>query len=521
MEQVAVLIVDDSRNNLIATQATLRGLEVEIVTATSGAEAIQAVLEREFAVILLDVVMPGMDGIQAAELIRRREKTRDIPIIFVTGHAEPAMMIRAYALGAVDFLHKPLLAEALRAKVGFFADLYRKKLAIADHERKERERAIADARQRWAQEALVAADRRKTAFMATLAHELRNPLAPLVYALTTLKMEERSEAVQRTCEIMERQVQQLTRLVDDLLDLSRIATGKLELRKERVDLRKVIETAIDMSRVRESARSHAFDLDLPSAPITVEIDPARVAQIVSNLLNNAAKFTPHGGKISLESRIDHADLVIRVCDDGNGVPPELVGRVFDLYFQADQPTERSNHGLGIGLALVKRLVELHGGSVVLESDGQGCGTKVTVRLPADPRSASVTEFSARTPDAASSSAGLRILVVEDNPDIRETLTRLLERLGHEVDVATDGPSGVAEIESARHDVALVNIELPGMDGYAVARTARQHQRPMRLIAMTGYGQVDDRARAFEAGFDAHLVKPVDPGVLTRVLAEGA
>jgi signal transduction histidine kinase/DNA-binding response OmpR family regulator len=742
-----VLVVDDDAKTLMAMTAILAELGVSMVQAGSGRQALLKLLEHDFAVILLDVQMPELDGFETAEIIRARDRSRHTPIIFLTAFNQTdRQLMRGYGLGAVDFMFKPIVPEILRSKVAVFVELQRKTQEVTrqaqlirDAEQREAERRLADARQSWEADALRAqmeieraqaermvkkaeeladvvaerdstaqalahsnsrlallsdsanrlllglqpralvrdvcqrltahldlevysyrrmdaateiltleiyggvseeavarfrhlplgegvsglaaqlrrrvviddsntpveqahegvrlmelsacvalplvsvtddriigtlifgsrkrrcftveelatiqvvadqiaialdrdeligqlqsrnaeladADRRKDEFLAMLAHELRNPMAPIVNALHVVghELETRGEgSLTRAHATMDRQVRHLIRLVDDLLDVSRITQGKIELRRERATLQAIVEQAVQIARPLIEARGHTLVVKVPDALVPLEADLTRMTQVVSNLLNNAAKYTDPGGRIEVSGESDSEEAVIRVRDNGIGIRPEMLPRVFELFVQANHAIDRAVGGLGIGLTLVKRMVQLHGGEVLARSEGLGKGSELVVTIP--------LYSGEELPDLMNAPAGeldlsdsrarrLRILVVEDNPDIRETLKDLLEIEGHEVTLAENGNLGVERAGS--HDVALVDIGLPGLDGYAVARALCDFRKsrgfPIRLIAMTGYGQAEDRRRAIEAGFDAHLVKPVDPGTLTRMLAD--
>ena len=752
-----ILVVDDDAKTLVAIEAMLADLDATVVTAGSGRDALLKLLAHEYAVVLLDVQMPGLDGFETAEIIRGRDRTRHMPIIFLTAFNQgDRALLRGYGLGAVDFLFKPIVADILRSKVDVFVQLYRQKRElerqaelIREAEKREHARRLAEERQRWEadalreqmalertqaeinarraeelaravgerdaaaralvrsnarlallsdtanrllvgqrprvllhevcervsrhldlevfafrhldgdelklelygglseeearrfetlavgegmagaaaarrtrvvadasqpqplpepmstlgltasvcipllaeerligtlgfgsrrrprftleelatiqmvaeqiaialeREALISelqsrnaaladADRRKDEFLAMLAHELRNPLAPIVNALHVIGSETagRGGALERARKTMDRQVRHLIRLVEDLLDVSRITQGKIELRRERVELQAIIEQAVQIARPLVTAREHVLTLELPDEPLALVADATRLTQVIANLLNNAAKYTNRGGAITLRAERGDDEVVVRVRDNGIGIRSEMLPRIFELFVQSDRATDRAPGGLGLGLTLVKRLVQLHGGEVLARSDGLGRGSEFIVTVPLGMEAVESPESrveSCRTdpdadcgaPDAQLPTPNpgrtLKILVVEDNPDIRETLRDLLEIEGHEVTLAEDGPDGLEKAgNGARHDIAIVDIGLPGLDGYAVAERLnairRQKGSPARLIAMTGYGQAEDRRRAIEAGFDDHLVKPVDPETLTRLLAASA
>jgi signal transduction histidine kinase/CheY-like chemotaxis protein len=711
---VGILAVDDDEKNLRALSALLAGLPARLVLARSGDEALRQLLHEDFAVILLDVQMPGLGGLETAALIRERERSRRTPIIFLTAFdRSDDQLARGYALGAVDFLSKPILPETiLRDKVAWFLEARRQSLALdreraraAAAERHAHERAVAEAKRQGeaaalrsemakqqqllerlnrvnerlevlsgiasglllspaplavlprlfhalsvhlglevyllhlagdgalalessaglsaaeaaeiegfppddlafavaaatrapvvveeladapgrypalrllrltaaasypllagdrllgvitfgtrqrprfdAQELsaleltadqvamalersrliaelsrraveLAEADRRKDDFLAMLAHELRNPLAPIVSGLDLLRRDgSPAEARRRALDAAERQVRHLTRLVGDLLDVARIRTGKVELRRAPVDLLRAVEDAVAAVEPIVRAQEQELAVALPGAPLRVEGDAVRLTQIVENLLHNAAKYTAPGGHLRLEVRRDGAQAVVHVSDDGIGMSAELLPRIFDTFVQGAQPASRAPGGLGLGLTLVRSLVERHGGSVTAASAGEGLGSSFEVRLPA------LAEEGAREAPPADGArppartlGPLRIAIIEDNADIRETLRELLVLRGHDVVEAGDGPRGVELVLARRPDVALVDIGLPGLDGYEVARRLRGAS-PTCLVALTGYGGEADRARAASAGFDAHLVKPVDLDALTDVLA---
>ncbi len=372
-----------------------------------------------------------------------------------------------------------------------------------------------------AEEALREADRRKDEFLAMLAHELRNPLAPIRAGLHLLGVVEQDDPRSaRVREMLDRQVQHLVRLVDDLLELSRISRGDIELRREPVGLESAIAGAIETSRPLIDERGHRLVVTLPSEPLVLDADPVRLSQIVANLLNNAARYTDPGGHITLSAERHDDGVSIHVADDGVGIPPEMRSRVFEPFTRVDRSSSRSHSGLGIGLALVKTLVGMHGGSVSVYSAGSGKGSEFTVRLPLARSDGAVG--AARDGEPPRASAGRRILVVDDNRDAAETLALLLETMGHEVRVAHAGEDCLVVMRAFAPVVVLLDIGMPDMDGYEVARRIRDEEGSGRavLVAITGWGQDDDRRRAREAGFDHHLTKPVDPAQLQRLLAAG-
>lgn len=367
---------------------------------------------------------------------------------------------------------------------------------------------------------LSEADRRKDVFLATLAHELRNPLAPIRNALSVLKHnEDNPQAFDETREMLERQVQQMVRLIDDLLDLSRISRNRIDLRKEDVVLREVIDHAVETCRPIIDEAEHTLTVNLPAEPIHLHADKVRLAQIFLNLLNNSAKYTERGGKIELTARVEGSEVVVSVQDNGIGIPAGMLAHVFDMFTQIDPSLERAQGGLGIGLTLVKRLVEMHGGAIEARSAGPGLGSTFTVRLP---KSAPRAPQPKPATDAAAGMPAPRrkILVVDDNRDSARSLAMLLKLGGHEVHTAFDGMEAFSAAESVQPEVVLLDIGLPKLNGYEVARKIRDQKwgGSIVLVALTGWGQDEDRRKSKEAGFDHHFVKPVEQGALNSYLA---
>jgi two-component system CheB/CheR fusion protein len=383
--------------------------------------------------------------------------------------------------------------------------------------------ALDISRQKHVEEELRAADRRKDEFLATLAHELRNPLAPIRNSLSVLRLAgPPGPGVERVYEIMERQVDQMVRLVDDLLEVSRISRGKIALRRERVELAAVLRAALETSRPLLEASRHRLTIEMPDEALVLDADPLRLAQVFANLLNNAAKYTDEGGQIALRIRRAGGTAVVSVRDDGVGIPVDRLAEVFDLFQQVDGSLGRAQGGLGIGLTLVRRLVELHGGRVEAHSEGPGTGSEFVVTLPLageeePPAAIGVEPASART---GTVQAPHRVLVVDDNVDAGESLELLLRVLGVEARLVHDGEAALAALGAFQPAMVLLDLGMPGMDGFEVARRIRAQRtgaRPL-LIALTGWGQPEDRRRTREAGFDDHLVKPVDLSVLQSLLA---
>src|SRR5262245_37704840 len=366
---------------------------------------------------------------------------------------------------------------------------------------------------------LSKADRRKDEFLATLAHELRNSLAPVRNALQIIRLSPERTAREQARTLMERQLGQMVRLVDDLLDVSRISQGKLALRREQVPLAAVIGSALETSRPLIDHLGHQLTVTLPDQPILVDADPTRLAQVFANLLNNSAKYMDRGGHIGLTAERQGSDVLVSVRDSGIGIDAEQLPRIFQLFSQVDSALERSQGGLGIGLTLVKRLVEMHGGRIEARSEGPGKGAEFVVRLPvvvgaAGPQAVGGTD------EPAAPKSSLRILIVDDNRDAADSLVMLLRLMGNDTRTAYDGQEGVAVAGEFNPDVMLLDIGLPKLDGYEACQRIREQAwgKKVVLIAMTGWGQEEDRRRAQEAGFDHHLVKPVDPQDLMKLLA---
>ena len=563
-EKVNILLVDDQPARLLTYQSVLSELGQNLVSARSGIEALEKLMRDEFAVVLLDVSMPEMDGFEAARLIHEHPRFERTPIIFVTGvHMSELDRLKGYKVGAVDYVSIPVVPEILRSKVAVLVELYCKRrelralnrnlaeanerLAMANtalqaektrelealnvslqQANAELERANAalqgevTVRSR-AEDALRQADRHKDEFLAMLAHELRNPLAPIRNAVHLMRMKALQDP--QMClarDVIERQLSQLTRLVDDLLDVSRITRGKINLTRQPLKVSELIARAVETVEPIIQGRSQVLTVELPEQPPVVDGDCMRLTQAIANVLGNAAKYTDAGGSIVLQVCARARDVEIRVRDTGIGIPAEVLPKIFDLFTQLDQRMERPQSGLGIGLALVRRLVEMHGGSVSAHSEGAGRGSEFVICLPlmtpavlpavGDQLTA---EYQAARPQHR------RILVADDNLDALESLAALLALNGHEVHRAQDGAAALQAAMRHRPEVIFLDIGMPQMDGYEVARRIRAHEwgKEMLLIAVTGWGQESDRQRSFAAGFDFHLVKPVDLEKLNQLLSK--
>jgi len=434
------------------------------------------------------------------------------PSVLQKGHGEIEVRFRHFKTGAARWMaYKVLTLPGADGRPVAFGTV--------SQDVTERRRLEYDLR-RVAEE-LSDADRRKNEFLAMLAHELRNPLAPISNAVRALSLGRRDEtAVDSASEMLERQVGQIIRLVDDLLDVSRISRGKIALRRERIELSRIIDQAVEASRALYQSMHQQLTVTLPSEPVYLNADPTRLAQVVGNLLNNACKFTDVGGRISLAVEREGAQVAIRVSDSGIGIAAEHLAGIFEMFTQVESSLERSRSGLGIGLTLVKTLVEMHGGTVEAHSDGPGRGSEFVVRLPVlvnvpEPLSPPVPQQLDAVPVVRR-----RVLIVDDNKDAAEWLATLLSLSGHETHVALDGDQAVKAAERLLPDAVLLDIGLPRVDGYEVCRRIRQQSwgRGLMIVALTGWGQEEDRQKSREAGFNTHLVKPVDDEVILNLLA---
>jgi signal transduction histidine kinase/CheY-like chemotaxis protein len=397
-------------------------------------------------------------------------------------------------------------------------------LRRADERLKEAERALRESYKeaKAARAEAETARQTKDEFLALLGHELRNPLAPILTALELMKMREGGGAVRERA-IIERQVRHLVRLVDDLLDVSRITRGKIELKKDAVEISQIVCQGIETASPLLEERSHVLSISVPRRGLLVDADDGRMAQVVANLLTNAAKYTDPGGEILVTAQREGGSIAIRVKDSGAGIAPEILPRIFDMFVQGKQSLDRTEGGLGLGLTIVRSVVELHGGVVTARSEGLGRGTEMEVRLPALPQQlldlAPIEDDEPTTETSRPRLVGKRVLVVDDNSDAAETLADILRELGHTTSVAHDGPTALAAATAFRPHIALLDIGLPVMDGYELARRLREHPDlgKTHLFAITGYGQESDRERSRAAGFQEHLVKPIDLAHLATLI----
>ena len=526
LDKPKILVVNDDANSLFALTSLLAQWAeeepYEVIAARSGEEALRQVLLHDFAVILLDVNMPGMDGFETAEAIHQRGRSANIPIIFITAFvADELDRLKAYQRGAADFLFTPVIPQILHAKISVFVALAVKNEELKKQARQLHQRTndlISSNRQLVQEiEERKIAERQnhaKDEFLAMLGHELRNPLSAISSAASLIGLPGVSvEGAARAKKIIQRQSQHLGRIVDDLLDLSRAMSGKILLNRAPVDLTALIGNCLETYRT--TGRTGDYQVSVELDPGWVDGDVTRLEQIFSNLLDNALKYTPPGGTIDIVLEVDGDDTVLTIHDTGVGISAELLPHVFDVFVQGTSTLDRSQGGLGIGLALVRRLVELHGGSVDAESAGPGKGSMFSIRLPRIER---IIEKEPHIMDT-NEQAKPNILLIEDNDDGREMMAMMLSCYGYEVRSAADGLQGIETAQSYRPDVALVDIGLPGIDGYEVARRLRANADTsgIRLIALTGYGLAEDQRRVLEAGFNMHLVKPVDIESLMKAI----
>lgn len=558
--EVNILLVDDKPARLLSYEAALDCLGHNLVRAYSGTEALKWLMQKEFAAILLDVSMPEMDGFETATLIRNHPRFEETPIIFVTGvHLTDIDQRKGYEMGAVDYVQIPVIPEILRGKVQALVQLYRQRVELSLLNRKlvaanaelakaheelkaentrelqqlnktlenaNRELVAANAKlveeiaeRERVEQALNQSAKRKDEYIAILAHELRNPLSAIHNAAQVMQLENSTEQQFNWArDLLHRQVKHLTCLMDDLLDISRISNGRIQLRRESTDLATIVTHAAETVSALLDEHDHKLQLELPEEQLFVDGDPVRLNQVLGNLLTNAAKYMEDGGLIQLSLEKDgNGWAMVRVRDHGMGISDDLLGTVFDLFVQAPTAINRAKGGLGIGLALVRALVELHGGTTNVSSDGPGCGAEFSVRLPlidAKPRVEEVAKVS------DTSTKNLQILIIDDNSDSADGLAICLESEGYRVRVNYNGEDGIATAVDCKPDVVLLDITLPDISGYEVAKRLRQHEQlaSVSIIAMSGHSSKSDKQKAVTAGFNFYLVKPVDYSELLTLLS---
>jgi signal transduction histidine kinase/ActR/RegA family two-component response regulator len=508
-----VLILAPTKKDAVITQALLvpAGVPGEICESLSD---VIAELEAGAAAILIAEELVASDGgNQLAEVIAKQPPWSDLPVLVLTRPGADSVDVdqAIRTLGNVTLLERPLRVATLMSAI---------QTALRARDRQYQIRGHLAERVR-SENALRVADQRKDEFLATLGHELRNPLAPMQAGLQLLKLGNLSDPRSvRAVEVMERLLQHLVRLVDDLLEVSRITRGLVEIRKEPLDLGTVLRTAIETSRPLVDAAKQELTIDLPTEPLCVSGDQVRLTQVFANLLNNASKYTDTGGHIWVSASNVDGWAEVSVRDDGIGIPASRLPTVFDMFTQVDRSDRRAQGGLGIGLTLVKSLVSMHGGHVEAHSDGPNMGSEFIVRVPEITERTREQSDDSRSPEQF---PACRILIVDDNHDAADTLGMLLSELGATIDVAHSGPDALRALDAFHPDAVLLDIGMPGMDGYEVSRHVRSSSahNGILLIALTGWGQHDDRERSRRAGFDHHLVKPPDINRLRSILVAHA
>jgi len=503
------LILGPTLNDAAVTADLLRGAGIDS-QVFSGLDALaEGIREGAAGVLVPEEALSGPQNSSLATTLARQPPWSDLPILILTrtGADSPEATEAWRTLGNVTLLERPTpvstLLSAAQTAVRARSRQYQIREHLAERLRNE--------------QALRTADQRKDEFLATLGHELRNPLAPILTSLAILKLSGAADGgAAHACAVMERQVSHLNRLVDDLLEVSRITRGIIEVKKEPQDLSAIVRAAVDTSRPILDGMRHQLQFHSPGEPLVVAGDAVRLTQVFSNLINNAAKYTNHGGHVAVSIERDGNQAVVTVKDDGIGLAPNLLSSVFDMFMQVDRSTRRAQGGLGIGLTLVKSLVGMHGGWVEAKSDGLGLGSEFIVRLPLILGSAATPEITRRVQSLPSR----RILIVDDSRDGGESLSLLLGVMGAEVSLVHSGWAALQAVETFRPDAVVLDIGMPGMDGYEVARRIRADSlnRGMLLIALTGWGQDEDRQRSAAAGFNHHLVKPADIDQLRQLLS---
>ena len=551
----SILLVDDHAENLLALEAILEDLGYQLVRAHSGREALRQLLNREFALVLLDAAMPEMDGYETAALIRAREKTRETPIIFLTAnYTSESHMSRGYAVGAVDYLLKPYAPEVLRSKVNAFVEIYTKQRLLKEEahalreardtlEERIRERtaqlahanrdlAVMLEREKMARGAAESINRLKDQFLATLSHELRTPMNAILgwaHMLDSRTMS--ADKVARAATIIKSNAKAQVQLIEELLDVSRMIGGRIALTLEPVDVCSIVDAVVESARPDAEAKGLRLKAVVPPLPPLIA-DKGRLRQIVWNILSNAVKFTPEGGEIRVELHGGDGEMHFVVADTGVGIDADFLPHVFERFAQADSSSTRSHGGLGLGMAIVHHLVDLHGGAVQADSPGPNQGATFTVRLPI--RTPAVDEplpvpgkeraDLENTPiDQLPSLHGVAVLVVDDEPSAREVIATILSARGARVVTAGSAAEALAAVETESPDVIVSDIGMPGQDGYSLIRAIRS-RGPHRggqipAIALTAYASARDSVAALAAGFHRHLAKPIVPMELVSAVDE--
>jgi signal transduction histidine kinase len=567
MKGVSLLMVDDRPENLLALEAILGGRGLNLVRAHSGREALKAMLAHEFALILMDIAMPVLDGYETAELIRRHERFRLTPIIFLTAnHYADAHVFKGYSIGAVDYLLKPLVPEVLLSKVNVFVELYcnrqmlkaqaaalqqsydemeQRVLArtgelaasnlalqaeVAERQRVEAERVALLEREQAARLEAETMNRLKDEFLATLSHELRTPLNAILGWAHVLESGKRDDAViARAIRVIRHSAQAQAQLVTHILDVSRIISGRLPLRLSDVDIRAVVCDTLETLQPAVVAKGIAIATRFEGQAM-LAADRDRLQQVIWNVLSNAIKFTPKGGEVRIEVTATAQDVHITVADTGSGIEPEFLPRVFDRFTQADASQARSHGGLGLGMAIVRHIVELHGGVVGVDSLGKDQGTTVTVILPIRDLPEQAAEASVDPPSASgeaepqplASLAGVSVLIVDDEEDAREVLMLILQDQGAEVRAVASAAAALDTIRERVPDVLVSDIGMPGEDGHVLLRKLRslseEQGGKVPAVALTAYATPADTARALAAGFNRHVRKPIASAEIIEAVA---
>ena len=515
-DKVSILVVDDRADKRLAYEVMLAELKQNIVCVRSGKEALRRLLREDFAAILLDVNMPGMDGFETAALIRQRQRCETTPIIFVSAINDTLSHIsRGYSLGAVDYILTPVVPDILRAKIAVFVDLFKKteqiKRQAEERESLIREQAIAEHARVEAERASEAKDR----FLAMLSHELRTPLTPVLASVFMLEREDNvPKVIHESLQLIRRNVELEARLIDDLLDLTRISKGKVQLSFEIVDAHTLLRNALEICQLEIEQKKLELRSEFAATKVYLQADPARLQQIFWNLIKNAVKFTPHGGKLGIRTTNNgNGQFRLEVEDSGCGIDPGVLPRIFHAFEQAGR-TQLG--GLGLGLAISKALVEAHHGSISAESQGRDSGATFTALFPTCERNA-IPE-SSDAPRSTAKRRFVRLLLVEDHEDTNRSLTRMLRRRGYEVHPANDIRSALDIATRKQFDVLVSDIGLPDGSGIDLLKALRA-KRDVFGIALSGYGMEEDIRRSGEAGFSHHLVKPVDLNKLDSIIQE--
>jgi signal transduction histidine kinase len=511
-DRANILIVDDRPDKLLALEATLATLGQNLLLAHSGTEALRLLLQTDFALIVLDVSMPGMDGFETASLIRRRKNSELTPIIFISAvNYSDTHLSRGYSLGAVDYILAPIVPEILRAKVSFFIELHKKSEQIKRHAETQAQLI----REQAAREEAEAANKAKDRFLATLSHELRTPLTPVLFASSMLSRDQTvPEYVREASEIIMRNVQVEARLIDDLLDVTRISQGKFTVRREFADAHELLRRASEISLDTAIVKDLTVRFDLGALEHRIYADPARLEQVFWNLINNAVKFTVRPGQITLRSSNPQTNWIrLEVIDNGIGIPADALPRIFDPF---EQVSGVGSGGLGLGLTICKAIVELHGGRISAFSDGANHGANFAIELPVETRSSaeespSQKECTRSEGNAAeSATTNYHIFLVDDHADSVREVQLFLEKSGYLVTTADSINAALRIAQGQKFDLLVSDIGLPDGEGHDLVRLMRERGHKSKCIALSGYGTEQDITRSHTAGFQEHLVKPVLP-----------